>query len=516
MTKIVAWRSAIIVAVVGFSLYFALPLDKKINLGLDLQGGMHLVFEVDVDKALLSSLDGEVDAIRKQLEKASVAVTSVRRDATNIIVDLANPAQADLAEKTIKGDYNMMEVASWTPDKKGMRLAYTTDYKKTIHDNAIGQALETLRNRIDQFGVSEPTIQSEGGNRILIQLPGVKDRDRAINLIGKTARLDFRMLNEDVAPSEAIERGAPVDSEILYERKSDPITKKVTEKTPFLVKKKTEMTGQYVANAHVRVSDMNMPYVSVDFNREGSKLFGDLTTANVGKRMAIVLDDNIHSAPVIREAITGGTAMVEGNFSYEEANDLAIVLRAGSLPAPLIKLEERSVGPSLGQDSINKGVMSALIGGAVVVLFMLVYYGLGGFIADVALVINVIMILGALAYFGATLTLPGIAGIILIMGMAVDANVLIFERIREELRLGKTVRTSVEVGFSKAFLTILDTHITTLISAIALFQFGTGPIKGFAITLSIGIIASVFTAVFVSRTIFIWYLGSRRITKLSI
>jgi preprotein translocase subunit SecD len=516
MTKIVAWRSAIIVVVVGFSLYFAIPLDKKINLGLDLQGGMHLVFEVDVDKALLSSLDGEVDALRKQLEKAGVAVTSIRRDASNIIVDLTNPAQADLAEKTVKGDYSMMEVASWAPDKRGMRLAYTSDYKKTIHDNAIGQALETLRNRIDQFGVSEPTIQSEGGNRILIQLPGVKDRDRAINLIGKTARLDFRMLNEETSPQGAIERGAPADSEILYERKADPITKKVTEKIPFLVKKKTEMTGQYVANAHVRVNEMNMPYVSVDFNREGSKLFGDLTTLNVGKRMAIVLDDNIHSAPVIREAITGGTAMIEGNFSYEEANDLAIVLRAGSLPAPLIKLEERSVGPSLGQDSINKGVMSAVVGGVVVVLFMLVYYGLGGFIADVALVINVIMILGALAYFGATLTLPGIAGIILIMGMAVDANVLIFERIREELRLGKTVRTSVEVGFSKAFLTILDTHITTLISAIALFQFGTGPIKGFAITLSIGIIASVFTAVFVSRTIFIWYLGSRRITKLSI
>ena len=516
MTKIVAWRVALIAVVVGFSLYFALPLDKKINLGLDLQGGMHLVFEVDVDKAILSSLDAEVDGIRKQLEKAGVAVSSIKREATNLIVELTNPAQADLAEKTVKGDYNMMEVASWTSGKKGMTLAYTSVYKKTVHDNAIGQALETLRNRVDQFGVSEPTIQSEGGNRILIQLPGIKDRDRAINLIGKTARLDFRMLNEEVTPQEAIERGAPADSEILYERKSDPVTKKVTEKIPFLVKKKTAMTGQYVANAHVRVSDMNMPYVSVDFNREGAKLFGDLTTANVGKRMAIVLDDNIHSAPVIREAITGGTAMIEGSFSYEEAKDLAIVLRAGSLPAPLIKLEERSVGPSLGQDSINKGVLSAVVGGAVVVLFMLVYYGLGGFIADVALVINVIMILGALAYFGATLTLPGIAGIILIMGMAVDANVLIFERIREELRLGKTVRTAVEVGFSKAFLTILDTHTTTLISAVALFQFGTGPIKGFAITLSIGIIASVFTAVFVSRTIFIWYLGSRRITKLSI
>lgn len=516
MTKIVGWRAAIIAVVVGFSLYFALPLDKKINLGLDLQGGMHLVFEVDVDKALLTSLDGEVDGVRKQLEKGKVAVTSVRRDGANIIVDLTNPAQAVDAEKTVKGDYNMMEVTGWSSDKKEMKLAYTSDYKKTVHDNAIGQALETLRNRVDQFGVAEPTIQREGDNRILIQLPGVKDRERAINLIGKTARLDFRMLNEDVAPQEAIEHGAPADSEILYERKVDPITKKVIEKIPYLVKRKTEMTGQYVSNANVRVSDMNMPYVSVDFNREGSKLFGDLTTINVGKRMAIVLDDNIHSAPVIREAITGGTAMIEGSFSYDEAKDLAIVLRAGSLPAPLIKLEERSVGPSLGQDSINKGVMSAVIGGVVVVFFMLVYYKLGGFIADVALVFNIIIILGALAYFGATLTLPGIAGIILIIGMAVDANVLIFERIREEMRLGKTVRTAVEVGFSKAFLTILDSNITTLIAAVALFQFGTGPVKGFAITLSIGLIASMFTAVFVSRTIFIWYLGSRRITKLSI
>ncbi|MBI4666183.1 MAG: protein translocase subunit SecD [Nitrospinae bacterium] len=515
MNKTILWRFGLIAVVAAICLWSALPLDKKINLGLDLQGGMHLVYEVDADKAVVSSLDSEMDSLRRHMESKGVVVSSIGRDGENVRVSLPGSAQSADAEKNI-GDFGAFEVTGKEDGGSTISIAYTADYRKTVADNAIDQALETLRNRVDQFGVAEPTIQREGDNRILIQLPGVQDRDRAMNLIGKTARLEFRMVNDQFAPQEALERGVPSDSELLYERKLDPITKRVLEKIPYLVKKKADMTGVLVSNARVQVNEMNMPYVSVDFNRDGARIFGDLTTASVGKRMAIVLDGNVHSAPVIREPITGGTAMIEGNFSYEEAKDLAIVLRAGALPAPLIKLEERSVGPSLGADSIRHGVMSAMIGGALVVLFMLVYYKFGGLIANVALVFNIIILLGAMAYFGATLTLPGIAGVILTIGIAVDANVLVFERIREELSLGKTVRTAVELGFSRAFLTILDTHVTTIVAAVVLFQFGTGPIKGFAITLCIGIVASIFTAVFVSRTFFLWYLASRRVAKLSI
>ena len=516
MNKTIGWRLGLTGAIVALSLFFCLPLNKKINLGLDLQGGMHLVYEVDADKAVLSSLDAEVEGLKKYLESKGIVAISVSRGGEQITISLANAAQSEDALKQMKDTYGNMDVSGVSADKTKITAAYTNTWRKSIFDNAIDQALETLRNRVDQFGVAEPTIQREGGNRILVQLPGVQDRERAINLIGKTARLEFRMVNEQFSPIDAMTKGVPSDSELLYERKVDPITKKPIDKIPYLIHKKVEMTGALLANAQVRVSDMNMPYVSIDFNREGARTFGQLTTASVGKRMAIVLDGNVYSAPVIREAITGGTAMIEGNFTYDEAKDLSIVLRAGALPAPLIKLEERSVGPSLGADSIRQGVLSALVGGALVVLFMLVYYRVGGLIADVALVFNVIILMGAMAYFGSTLTLPGIAGIILTIGIAVDANVLVFERIREELKLGKTVRAAVEMGFSRAFLTILDTHVTTIVGAVVLFQFGTGPVKGFAITLIIGLVASIFTAVFVSHTFFMMYLGSRRVAGLNI
>jgi len=515
MNKVTLWRLVAILAVLAVCAVSATPLNKKINLGLDLQGGMHLVYEVDADKAVLSSLDNLTEDLEKFLASKEIKVKSIVRDGESVILSPAKE-QVSKAMKVIEDDYVILELKDQNTDEGSLVYSFTSDYRERVFNNAISQALETLRNRVDQFGVAEPTIQSEGTNRILIQLPGVKDRRRAINLIGKTARLEFRMLDEKTPVSEALERGAPRGTEILYEKQLDPVTKKVTGKTPYLVKKKVELTGGMLSNAEVRISQMNMPYVSIDFNKEGSRIFARLTSSNVGKRMAIVLDGNVYSAPVIRERITGGSAMIEGSFSHEEARDLAIVLRAGSLPAPLIKLEERSVGPSLGQDSIDRGVNSIIIGGLIVLVFMLVYYKLGGVFADIALLFNMIILAGALAYFGATLTLPGIAGIILTIGMAVDANVLVFERIREEIRNGKTVRSSVESGFSKAFLTIIDANVTTLIAAIVLFQFGTGPVKGFAITLSIGIIASMFTAVFVSRTFFNWYLGNRRVTRISV
>ena len=516
MSKDILWRLGLTAAVIAGALWSALPLDKKINLGLDLQGGMHLIYEVDTQKAVLSSLDALGEDLKKFLESKGVITISARRDGEQVVAQFKNAADAEKARGIIEDDYTILSLAGDEAAEGRLTYEYDAAYRAEVARNAIGQALETLRNRVDQFGVAEPTIASEGENRILIQLPGVQDRQRAIDLIGRTARLEFRMLNEEMTAEMALERGVPSGSEVLYQKITDPVTKQVTGKQPYLIRTKVELTGGMLANARVSMSNLNQPYVSIDFNKEGGRIFARLTEENVGRRMAIVMDNNVYSAPKIRERIPGGSAMIEGSFTFEEANDLAIVLRAGSLPAPLIKLEERSVGPSLGRDSIESGVRAALLGGVAVALFMLVYYRLGGVIANLALTLNIVIIAGAMGYFGATLTLPGIAGIILTLGMAVDANVLIYERIREELRNGKTVRAAVEAGFGRAFLTIVDSNVTTLIAALVLFQFGTGPVKGFAVTLSVGLISSMFTAVFVSRTLFDWYLGKRRLTELKI
>jgi preprotein translocase subunit SecD len=308
----------------------------------------------------------------------------------------------------------------------------------------------------------------------------------------------------------------PEGDEILYKREENVETGEVT-KTPFLVKKRTVLTGETLSGAEVRYdSDFNEPYVAITFNSIGAMIFQEVTRANVKKRLAIVLDDNVYSAPVIQEEIAGGRAQITGQFTTEEARDLAIILRAGALPAPVVILENRTVGPSLGKDSIERGVQSILLGGLLVIIFIPIYYKLSGVVAVTALMLNLVLLLGALAYFGAALTLPGIAGMLLTVGMAIDANVLIFERIREEIRVGKTVRAAIEAGYAKALSTIVDANITTFIAAVVLFQFGTGPIKGFAITLCIGIAASMFTAVFVSRTIFDSFMSRKKIANLSI
>ncbi|MGD9343687.1 MAG: protein translocase subunit SecD, partial [Desulfuromonadales bacterium] len=387
---------------------------------------------------------------------------------------------------------------------------------EAVQEYAVRQALETLRNRVDQFGVSEPTLQRQADNRILIQLPGVKDPQRAIDLLGKTARLEFKMVMENANPQDAIAGNLPRGGQLLYERRVDPLSGAVSE-IPVIVETKTILTGDLLSNAQVRIDTrFNDPYVAIDFNSVGAKRFDQITAANVGKRMAIVLDDTVYSAPVIRERISGGSAQISGSFTEQEATDLAIVLRAGSLPAPVKIMENRTVGPSLGQDSINQGIMSILIGSVLVILAMFLYYRLSGLVANLVLILNIVFIMAMLSIFGATLTLPGLAGIVLTVGMAVDANVLIFERIREELRLGRTARAALEAGFEKAKLTIIDANITTLIAALVLFQFGTGPVKGFAVTLSIGIISSLFTAVIVSRLIFDFFLSRSQATRLSI
>ena len=518
MRKNLALRIGIVVAVIAVSIWYLYPPRKSINLGLDLQGGIHLVLGVDVDKAIQAQVDRVGDAVRDSLEKKGIGVAKIeRRGTTELVVQLTSPqswtdAQAVLREQ---GGFEVKE-----GDQAAGRavLAMQPREVTALRDLAVRQGLETIRNRIDQFGVAEPSIQQQGENRILVQLPGVQDPERAKALIGKTALLEFKLVNDQVDPEAAARTGTvPEGFEALYQRRVDKETG-VERRTPFVLSKKAYLTGRDLATARVSIDqNTSEPYVSLEFNPSGGKAFSDLTEANVGKRLAIVLDGNVHSAPVIRERIPSGRAQITGGFTTQEATDLAIVLRAGALPAPVQVLEERTVGPSLGADSIRRGLISTLTAALAVILFMVIYYRLSGLIADLALALNLLILMAAMAGFHATLTLPGIAGIVLTIGMAVDTNILIFERIREELRAGKTVRAAIDAGFSRAFRTVIDTHVTVLVSAAILYQFGTGPVKGFAVSLAIGILASLFTAVFFTRLIFdLIYMGPRRAQTVSI
>jgi len=376
------------------------------------------------------------------------------------------------------------------------------------------RALEIIRNRVDQFGVSEPLIAHQGDRWIVVELPGVKDPERAIELIGKTALLEFKLVDDKMRTGDILDSEGKVDPQKI------PAGYEVLPgkgETLFLVKKEPEITGAALTNARVRIGGQyNMPYVAIDFNKDGAGKFARITEVNIERNLAIVLDGQVQSAPVIKSRIPDGHAVIEGNFTMEEAKNLAIVLRAGALPAPVNIIENRTVGPTLGRDSVRAGVLAAGIGLICVIFFMVFYYSLSGLVADLALILNLIILLGMMAYFRATLTLPGIAGIILTIGMSVDANVLIFERIREELRGGKTVRVAIDLGYQKAFTTILDSNITTLIAAAFLFQFGTGPVKGFAVTLSLGILISMFTAIVVTHMVFDMVLAGRKVEKLSI
>jgi preprotein translocase subunit SecD len=517
MRKYLWLRIGIVAAVIVLSAWYLYPPRKTINLGLDLQGGIHLVLGVEVEKALEAQVERAGDTIRADLDRKGIGVSRIeRRGSTELVVQLASPQTWNDAQ-TVFNELGIFETRE--SDQAGGRVVLALRPKEvsTLRDLAVRQGLETIRNRVDQFGVSEPSIQQQGENRILVQLPGVQDPERAKALIGKTALLEFKLLDDKIDPETALRGGLPESDEILYQRRVDKETGQ-ERKTPYVVQKKALLTGRDLSTARVSIDqNTSEPYVSVEFNAAGAKAFSDLTDANVGKRLAIVLDGNVHSAPVIRERIPSGRAQITGGFTSQEATDLAIVLRAGALPAPVKVLEERTVGPSLGADSIKKGLLSTLTAALAVVVFMLIYYRLSGLIADIALTLNLVILMAAMAGFHATLTLPGIAGVVLTIGMAVDTNILIFERIREELRGGKTVRGAIDAGFARAFRTVIDTHVTVLVSAAILYQFGTGPVKGFAVSLAIGILASLFTAVFFTRLIFdLIYMGPRRVESVSI
>jgi preprotein translocase subunit SecD len=485
--------------------------SRKIHLGLDLQGGTHLLLSVDLDKALESALDQNAEDLRRLLREANVTGVEIQRVGQSLRIRAATQEGKNAAEKILSEQFPIL-TRTGAPEGAEGEISLVLDRREVqrLREYALDQSLETIRNRIDQFGVSEPTVQRQGSQEILVQLPGIQDPARAKELIGKTARLEFKLVAEG---DKATGRDG---TEVLQGQEMEPLSGQV-HKVPYTLEKKTLMTGDLVADARVRPpTNVEGPYVELILNDRGARLFEKITGESVGRRLAIILDNTVYSAPVIREKIGGGRASITGSFDIKEARDLAIVLRAGALPAPVTIAEERTVGPSLGKDSINQGILSFVVGGSLVIVFMAMYYRMAGVLADMAVILNILYLLAALAAFEATLTLPGIAGIVLTMGMAVDANVLINERMREEIRLGKSPRAAVEAGYERALPAILDSNITTFLSGLILFQFGSGPVKGFAVTLCIGIVSSVFTAVVGTRVVYDYLLARRRLVALSV
>ena len=471
--------------------------DSRINLGLDLKGGIHLTLGVEVSRAVGNSLAITGQELRRVAQAEKVVILRPRVvGGDNLEFVLPRAENAQKLSELLARHFPQLEVTEQQGGDGGQlryRARYSSAEVARIEDMALDQALRTIRNRIDQFGVAEPDIRKQADNRIQVQLPGISDPRRAVQILGQTAHLEFHLVRDDVDPGNPALPPGVISLPLLdHGGKGGQIA----------LERDAMLTGEDVADARPSFDNLNQAYVSLTFNNRGGRIFERVTGENVGKRMAIVLDGKVYSAPVIRERIGGGRASISGNFTTAEAQDLAIVLRAGSLPAPVTILEERSVGPSLGQESIDSGIRAAIVGAALVILFMGFYYGRSGIIADIMLCFTMLIVMAGMGAFGATLTLPGIAGIVLTIGMAVDANVLIYERIREELRHGLTPMAAVKAGFERATISITDSNLTTIIATVVLYQFGTGPIRGFAITLSLGIVASMFTAIFVSRAIF--------------
>jgi len=518
MPKHLRVRLGLVLIVVAASVWYLYPPQKTINLGLDLQGGIHLMLGVEADKHVASQTDRAAEDLKGALERKGIGLKRIAREGNAAIqVELANPQSWNDA-LTVVSEFGAFERRDDDQAAGRFKLVMSERRISQLRDDAVRQGLETIRNRVDQFGVSEPTITRQGSERILIQLPGVQDPARAKALIGKTALLEFRLLDERTSVEQALAGQLPETSEILYRREVDKQTK-AERKIPYVVQKRSLLTGAELTRAEVQADPNSMGnwQVAIEFTATGARIFGELTEHNVGKRLAIVLDGNVYSAPRINERIPSGRAVITGHFTVDDARDLAIVLRAGALPAPVVLLEERTVGPSLGADSIRQGLIAITASAVIVFVFMLVYYRLSGLIADVALGLNLLMLFAFMAAIRATLTLPGLAGIALTIGMAVDTNILIFERIREELRLGKSPRSAIEAGFRRAFRTIVDTHLTVMGTAIILLSFGTSSVKGFGVSLFIGLGASLFTAYFFTRLLFdLVYMGRRKLEQVSI
>lgn len=524
MLQFETWKKAIVLLLVAIGILYALPNlfsrgDDKggpafipgqaINLGLDLQGGSHLLLQADLNAVIAERMVGVQENLRLAFRAEKIRFRNLKAEKDSVsfaLRDVADDSVVNTRMETILrdlgSDFDVVQSGQSTT------IRFNEAGLQNLANQTVEQAIEIIRRRLDPDGTKEPVIQRQGKDRILVQLPGVDDPERIKRLIGRTARLTFQLVDMRSTAQEARSSGRVPPGSMLLESAEEGGAE-------YLVEKRVMVSGELLENASAGFDQNNRPAVNFQLNAEGGRRFGRVTGENIGRPFAIVLDGKVVSAPVIQSQIFG-SGQITGNFSVAETNELALILRAGALPAPLIILEERSVGPGLGADSIAAGQIAALVGLALVIIYMVLSYGLFGLFADIALTVNIVLILGALSALQATLTLPGIAGIVLTMGMAVDANVLVFERIREELRGGRRVAQAIEAGYSRALSTIIDSNLTTLFAALFLFVFGSGPIKGFAVTLSLGIATSMFTALMVTRLLIVLWVNSKRPKKLEL
>jgi preprotein translocase subunit SecD len=476
---------------------------QPVALGLDLQGGSYLLLEVDTAYVVREQMQAMVEGVRTTLRKERVKYSDLGVKGDSVTVRVIEAGERDNARQLLR-KLDPDAVLEPTRDDGTMVMTFSEQSQIARKAAAVNQSLEIVRRRIDELGTREPSIQRQGKDRIVVQLPGVKDPDRIKSLLGKTAKLTLHLVDESTSAEEAAKGRVPPTSMLLPSNERER-----GYPTSYVVRKRVEVGGDMLIDSKATYSD-GRPVVSFRFNVQGGKKFGDLTKENTGKSLAIVLDEKVISAPRINEPILGGSGIISGQFTVQQAQDLALLLRAGALPAPLTVLEERTVGPDLGADSIRAGTVASMVGLLGVMVFMVVIYGTLGILANIALMLNLTLLLACLSVLGATLTLPGIAGIVLTMGMAVDANVLIYERLREELRNGRSMLSAIQAGFERAFATILDANITHLIAATLLYQFGTGPIRGFAVTLTIGIVTTLFTAIMITRMLVAVWVGWMR------
>lgn len=522
MLKFPLYKIIIIFIVCFASIYFSLPTliggdkkipflpEKKINLGLDLQGGSYLLLEVNFKEYLREQIDGLRNDIRSLFRTKTVNGERIQYTGGLLLQD--NKVTFTLVNlKNVNDVISVIRELSRDLDVRAngaeISVGYSESYLKKMQGTLLEQSVEIVRRRVDETGTREPDIQRQGDNRILLQVPGLSDPEHLKGLLGKTAKLTFHLLDNTMPYPDTGKAPLPPGTTRYKSDKGNEY---------FAIKNQVMLSGDLLADANAGFSTNGQPVVNLRFNNLGAKKFGDITRDNVGKPFAIVLDNKVLTAPVIRSVILGGSAEISGSFTTKEASDLALLLRAGALPAPLDVVEERTVGPSLGADSVASGKKAVILGTLMVMLFMVVVYKLFGLFANIALITNIFIIIAVMSMLGATLTMPGIAGIVLTIGMAVDANVLIFERIREEMRTGRSLLSAVDNGFNHAFSTIFDAHITTLLATLFLYNFGSGSIKGFAITLAIGIAASLFSAILVSKMLIIFWLKKFKPTTLSV
>lgn len=527
MVHIARWRLILVSAVCFFGVWFALPnffskccIERfpsfmprdQVSLGLDLQGGSSILLEVDLSNVQKEYLASLTDEVRRQFRREKIGYTNLKSTNHNLQVMLRKLEQGDKAKSLLKRLVGMgAEVI--LEDNGSLTVTLAPETIRERRKMAVDQSIEVVRRRIDEMGTKEPSIQQQGQNRILVQLPGVEDPSEVKNLLGKTAKLAFRLVHPSVRADQALRTRAPAGTEILP---LDDVHNKGAENQKLVVMKKVDVSGEMLLDSRPAQDEMGGWSVSFSLDATGARRFAEVTKKNVGRPFAIVLDNKVISAPNIIQEIPNGSGRITGTFTLKEANDLSILLRAGALPAPLNVLEEKTVGPDLGADSIEAGKKATVVAVVLVLVFMFLVYGLlFGFAANIALMMNLVLLLGALTMLGATLTLPGIAGIALTLGMAVDANVLIYERIKEELKAGQTILSAISMGYERAMGTIVDSNVTTLIGAGLLYAFGTGAVRGFAVTLSLGIIISMFTAISLTRVfILLWlkHFGRKHIT----